>query len=62
MRPNRILAQHGNVISADFRPRNRFDIEVIPEVLYADDHVHLARFTLLFGGKVVAVEHITVQN
>lgn len=54
---SRILSQHGNVIAADFRPK--VNVHVKTQILYADELVYLARFTLLLEGRVIAVEHVT---
>lgn len=59
MTPRRILSQSGNVIAADFRKRTSIDIQVKAQVLYCDELIYLARFTLLFNGEVIATEHIT---
>jgi hypothetical protein len=53
----RQFTQHGNVIAADFRPG--LDIRVQAEILYCDEHVYLARFTLLLDGKVISREHFS---
>jgi len=61
---NRILATHGNVIAADFRPRaaDAVEIAVQSEILYCDHLVCLLRFRLLFQGRVIATEHVTAQQ
>jgi hypothetical protein len=56
----RVLSRDGNVISADFRPQ--LVATVHAEVLYLDHLVCLCRVTLSFGGRVVAVEHVTQQH
>lgn len=60
MTADRILAQHGNVIAADFRPRTFADISVklTTETLYHDGHVTLIRSTVQFGDQPPTCAHI----
>ena len=54
----RILAQHGNVIAADFRPRPFWEVLAVTfstEILYEDDRLLLTRTTTTFDGKTLAV-------
>jgi hypothetical protein len=53
----RIRSQHGNVISADFRPQSELTITIKSEVLYADGRVMLTRTTASFAGKPFMVAH-----
>jgi hypothetical protein len=48
-----MIRVEGNVIHADFRPRESMtvDLSVSCEMLYADEHVALARLTYRMGGK-----------
>ena len=63
---SRILSQSGNVIAADFTPREfdpaSIEIEIRSEVLYCDELVCLMRFHLLLDGTPFTVEHITTQT
>lgn len=63
---SRILAQDGNVIAADFRPRVadklNIEIKVTSDILYCDQMVCLMRFSLVFAGQVIATQHVTVQQ
>lgn len=54
---DRIRSLHGNVISADFRPRPAPDLTVTlaSEVLYCDGRVILTRATASFAGTEAAV-------
>lgn len=56
---SRILAQHGNVIAADFRPRLPLDLSIAfkSETLYLDSEVLLLRTTVLFGTRPLGVLH-----
>ncbi len=58
----RVLSQHGNVIAADFRPRDRLTVEIKTEILYIDRLVCLMRFSLYYQGRLISTEHITAQQ
>jgi hypothetical protein len=55
----RILAQHGNVIAADFRPNTSHDltIKIKSEILYHDRAVMLTRTTATFEGNQFMTVH-----
>jgi len=55
--PN-VVSQHGNVIAADFR--QSIELRIKSEVLYLDHAVCLIRVTILFDGKPIGIEHITL--
>jgi hypothetical protein len=56
---SRIRSQHGNVISADFRPRTSLDLTVTvkAETLYTDGLVVLTRATAYFADKPIVTIH-----
>jgi hypothetical protein len=56
----RILAQHGNVIAADFRPRSEFTLSIrfATETLYLDDRVMLMRVSALLDDRPLLVQHV----
>lgn len=55
---SRIRSQHGNVISADFRPAIAdLSVTIENETLYADGMVVLIRTTASFAGRAVEVVH-----
>lgn len=59
----RILARDGNVIQPDFRRRDVTpDVRVTTDILYADEAVALARFTLHFNGEPIACQHMMLET
>lgn len=49
---NRVLSRHGNVIAADFRPRQTFDlgIQMSSTVLHQDERVLVMRYDFSVAG------------
>ncbi len=58
----RITSRDGNVIAADFKPKQELKLEFRTQILYADAAVCLIRITYSMNGAIIGYQHVMADH